>query len=72
MAGLILTNNFGEETVNVVGAESDVSEIAALITDQEVTSKLLTGLAAGTNTTIAAGDTILQALAKLQAQITGP
>jgi hypothetical protein len=34
-----------------------------------VTGALLTGLAAGTNTAIAASDTILEALAKLQAQV---
>jgi trimeric autotransporter adhesin len=37
--------------------------------DSAVTAKLLTGLAAGTNTPIAATDSILVALANLQAQI---
>ena len=37
----------------------------------EVTSALLTGLGTGSATAIAAADTLLQALAKLQAQIVG-
>lgn len=45
------------------------NKIAGQTQNRAVTANLLTGLAAGANTTILATDTILEALAKLQAQI---
>ncbi len=50
-------------------ATADAALPSASFTDAAVTSKLLTGLAGGANSTILSTDTILQALAKLQAQI---
>lgn len=52
-----------------IKATADAALPSASFTAAAVTGKLLTGLAAGTNTAIASTDTILQALAKLQAQI---
>lgn len=46
--------------------------IANATSPASITSCLLTGLAVGADTSIVAGDTILQALAKLQAQINSP
>lgn len=45
------------------------NKLAGNTQNRAVTANLLTGLAAGANTPIAAGDTILVALANLQAQI---
>lgn len=68
---LALVNQFGEESFNQVVSVS--AELAALIYDEmtpaDITSTPLTGLAAGSNTPITATDTILEALANLQAQI---
>lgn len=46
-----------------------IQKLAGNTQNLEVTANLLTGLAAGANTPIAATDTILEALANLQAQI---
>ncbi len=46
-----------------------VDKLAGNLQNRAVTANLLTGLAAGAATTILSTDTILQALAKLQAQI---
>lgn len=46
-----------------------VNKLAGNMQNRAVTANLLTGLAAGAATTILAADTILVALAKLQAQI---
>ena len=46
-----------------------VNKLAGNIQNRAVTANLLTGLAAGTDTAILATDTVLEALAKLQAQI---
>ncbi len=50
-------------------ATADAALPSASFTAAAVTSKLLTGLASGANSVILATDTILEALAKLQAQI---
>ncbi len=56
---------------NVVATTSVASAAlpSASFTDAAVTAKVLTGLGAGSATTILSTDTILEALAKLQAQI---
>lgn len=68
---MVVKNQFGEESILDIEsvATSGANTIVAAITSQQVTGKLLTGLAAGTNTSILATDSILVALAKLQAQI---
>lgn len=48
---------------------ADAALPSASFTSAAVTAKVLTGLGAGSNTAIASTDTILEALAKLQAQI---
>ncbi len=48
---------------------ADAALPSASFTDAAVTAKVLTGLAGGANSTILSTDTILEALAKLQAQI---
>lgn len=65
---VVSTNGFtgaltGNVTGNVTGSASAVSAPTV------VTGALLTGLAAGSNEAIAATDTVMEALAKLQAQI---
>ncbi len=50
-------------------ATADAALPSASFTDAAVTAKVLTGLASGAATTILNTDTILAALAKLQAQI---
>ncbi len=50
-------------------ATADAALPSASFTDAAVTGKVLTGLAAGADSTILSTDTVLEALAKLQAQI---
>lgn len=57
--------------VPMTGDVSIISSGATSIADSVVTGKLLTGLPVGVNTPILATDTILQAFANLQAQISG-
>ncbi len=54
----------------LIKATADAALPSASFTSAAVTAKVLTGLGAGTNTAILSTDTILEALAKLQAQIT--
>jgi hypothetical protein len=47
-----------------------IATVAAALPSANMTAKVLTGLGAGSDTAILATDTILEAMAKLQAQIT--
>lgn len=69
---LYLVNQYGEQLIcEVKSASADgAATILGSAAPATVTGKLLTGLGAGSDTAIAATDTILEALAKLQAQIT--
>lgn len=68
---IVLVNQFGEESINEISSVSSAGAVKVLTatTAASVTGKALTGLAAGTDEAITATDTILTALAKLQAQI---
>lgn len=75
-SGTVAASDSILQAVNKLNGNSDsISTVAnaalpsASFTDAAVTAKILTGLAAGANTPIAATDTILVALANLQAQI---
>ena len=68
---MTLVNQFGEKSINQVESVAAAAGTATVTAASaaSVTGKALTGLAAGTNVAIADTDTILTALAKLQAQI---
>jgi hypothetical protein len=61
----------GNQTVTLSGdaSGSGATAITVAIADATVTGKLLTGYAVGTNTSVAATDSILQAVQKLQGQV---
>lgn len=68
---MTIVNQFGETAIcDIISCSATgAAVILAAAAPAGITGALLTGLAAGANTTILATDTILEALAKLQAQI---
>lgn len=57
-------------STSLTGILKATAGVVSSATAADVTGQLLTGLGAGSNTTIVAGDSILGALANLQAQVT--
>jgi hypothetical protein len=68
--GISITGNAATVTTNA-NLTGDITSVgnATTLTDATATGKLLTGYAAGTNTALAATDSILGAFGKVQAQI---
>lgn len=70
-AHLLVTDPHGDRAFSIQRSNHSGTQTASTISDfsSAVTSSLLTGLAAGSNTPILATDNVLAALANLQAQI---
>lgn len=69
-AATVSGTNSGDQTITLTGevTGSGTGSFATTVTNSAVIGKVLTGYAVGTNTALAATDTILQAFQKLQGQ----